>query len=63
MMFETLEVVWPLDVARRIQLVTPHLDRGIALLQRLDEQRRIAAGVEAILSRIQTAVLTVGPML
>jgi DNA-binding CsgD family transcriptional regulator/uncharacterized protein YhfF len=63
MMFETLEVVWPLNVARRIRLVTPHLDRGIALLQRLDEQRRLAAGVEAILARIQTAVLTVGPTL
>jgi uncharacterized protein YhfF len=28
MKFETLEVVWPLNVARRIRLVTPHLDRG-----------------------------------
>jgi len=58
MMFETLEVVWPLTVAQRIRLVAPHLDRGIALLQRLDEQRRMAAGVEAILARIETAVLT-----
>jgi DNA-binding CsgD family transcriptional regulator/uncharacterized protein YhfF len=63
MMFETLEVVWPLNVARQIRLMTPYLDRGIALLQRLDEQRRIAAGVEAILARVQTAVLTVGPTL
>jgi len=60
-MFETLEVVWPHEVARRIRLVTPHLDRGIALLQRLNEQRSIAEGLEAILARIQTAVLTVGP--
>jgi len=55
-MFETLEVVWPLDVARRIQLVTPHLDRGIAMLHRLNEERRAAAGLEAVLARIQTAV-------
>ena len=60
-MFETLEVVWPQEIARRIRLVTPHLDRGIALLQRLNEQRSIAEGLEAILARIQTAVLTVGP--
>jgi uncharacterized protein YhfF/DNA-binding CsgD family transcriptional regulator len=60
-MFETFEVVWPLGVARRIQLVAPHLDRGIALLRLLDEERRIAAGVEVILARIRTAVLTTGP--
>ena len=42
--FETLEVVWPKEIARRIRLVTPHLDRGIALLQRLNEQRSIDRG-------------------
>ena len=60
-LFETLEVVWPQEIARRIRLVTPHLDRGIALLQRLNEQRSIAEGLEATLARIETAVLTVGP--
>ena len=32
--FETLNVVWPYDVAQRIRLVAPHLDRGLALLHR-----------------------------
>jgi uncharacterized protein YhfF len=61
--FETLEVVWLEDVVRRIRLVAPHLERGIALLQRLNEQRSVADGLEAILGRIQTAVLTVTPTL
>lgn len=61
--FESLEVVWPAEVAHRIRLLTPHLDRGIALLQRLNEQRSIALGLESILARIQTAVLTVTPAL
>jgi DNA-binding CsgD family transcriptional regulator len=56
-------VVWPYEIASRIRLVTPHLDRGIALLHRLNEQQGIADGLEAILARIQTAVLTVGPTL
>jgi uncharacterized protein YhfF len=34
--FETLEVVWPKEVARRVRLVTSHLDRGVSLLQRLE---------------------------
>ena len=55
--FETLEIVWPYDVARRIRLVTPRLDRGNALLHRLNEQRNLNEGLEAILSRIETAVL------
>jgi uncharacterized protein YhfF/DNA-binding CsgD family transcriptional regulator len=59
--FETLEVVWPYDVAQRIRSVVPHLDRGIALLERLKEQQSKANGLEAILARIATAVLTVGP--
>jgi hypothetical protein len=57
--FETLEVVWPKEIVRRIRLVTPHLDRGIALLHRLNGQRSKTEGLEAILARIQTAVLTV----
>ena len=61
--FETVEVVWPPDIARRIRLVTPHLDRGIALLQRLETQRGITEGMGAILGQIQTAVLTLGPTL
>ena len=36
--FETLEVVWPTDKARRVRLVASHLDRGVTLLQRLNEQ-------------------------
>ncbi len=60
-LFETLEVVWPLGIARRIRQVAPYLDRGIALLRQLDEQRRMAATLEAVIARIQTAVLTVGP--
>jgi uncharacterized protein YhfF/DNA-binding CsgD family transcriptional regulator len=60
-LFETLEVVWPRKIARRIRVVTSHLDRGIALLQRLNEQRSKIDGLEAILARIQTAVLTIGP--
>jgi uncharacterized protein YhfF/DNA-binding CsgD family transcriptional regulator len=60
-LFETLEVVWPLGVARRIRQVAPYLDRGIALLRQLDEQRRMAEALEAVIARIQTAVLTVGP--
>jgi DNA-binding CsgD family transcriptional regulator/uncharacterized protein YhfF len=61
--FETIEVVWPLDIARRIRLVTPHLDRGIALLQRLEQQRSTTEVIEAILRRMETAVLTLGPSL
>jgi DNA-binding CsgD family transcriptional regulator/uncharacterized protein YhfF len=57
--FETLEVVWPTEIVRRIRLVTPHLDRGVALLHRLNGQRSRTEGLEAILARIQTAVLTV----
>ena len=60
-MFETLEVVWPSEVARRVRLVSPLLDRGIALLRRVAEQRDRMVGLEAVLGRIQTAVLTVGP--
>lgn len=59
--FVSFEVVWPADVARRIQLLAPHLDRGVALLRRMREQRSIASALEAILARIQTAVLTVTP--
>ena len=61
--FETVEVVWPLAVARRIRLIAPHLDRGFATLQRLEEQRGVTEGIEAILRRIQTAVLTLDPAL
>jgi uncharacterized protein YhfF/DNA-binding CsgD family transcriptional regulator len=60
-MFETLEVVWPRGVAHRIRQVAPYLDRGIALLRQLSQQRRMAVALEAILARIQTAVVTVGP--
>jgi uncharacterized protein YhfF/DNA-binding CsgD family transcriptional regulator len=59
-MFETLEVVWPLGIAHRIRQVAPYLDRGMALLRQLGEQRRMAAALEAVLARIQTAVVTVG---
>jgi uncharacterized protein YhfF/DNA-binding CsgD family transcriptional regulator len=59
-MFETLEVIWPEEIARRVRLVTSHLDRSIALLGRLNEQRGRADSLETILSRIQTAVITVG---
>lgn len=59
--FETLEVVWPTEIARRVRLVASQLDRGVALLQRLNEQQHYADTLEAVLARIQTAVLTVGP--
>jgi uncharacterized protein YhfF len=59
--FETLEVVWPKEIARRVRLVTSRLDRGISLLQRLDDQQHDTDNLEAVLARIQTAVLTVGP--
>jgi DNA-binding CsgD family transcriptional regulator/uncharacterized protein YhfF len=61
--FVSFEVVWPEKAARRIQLVASHLDRGIALLQSANEQRSVTEGLEAILARIQTAVLTVTPTL
>jgi DNA-binding CsgD family transcriptional regulator/uncharacterized protein YhfF len=57
--FVSFEVVWPKEAAHRIRLITPQLDRGIALLRRLNEQRTVADGLEAILSRIETAVFTV----
>ena len=60
-MFEEFEVVWPDSVARRLKLVVPQLERGFALHQRLDEQRAATEGLEAVLGRIQTAVLTIGP--
>jgi uncharacterized protein YhfF/DNA-binding CsgD family transcriptional regulator len=59
--FETVEVVWPHETAKRIRLVAPGLDRGLALLKGLNERRNLIDGLEAILSRVQTAVLTVGP--
>jgi uncharacterized protein YhfF/DNA-binding CsgD family transcriptional regulator len=59
--FETLEVVWPKQIARRVRLVTSQLDRGISLLQRLNEQQYSTDSLEAVLARVQTAVLTVGP--
>lgn len=59
--FETLEVVWPLEVAERIRLITPHLDRGLALLRRAAEQGGVAAGLEAVLTQVLTAVMVVGP--
>lgn len=59
--FETLEVVWPDAVARRIRLVSTHLDRGAALLNRLAAQNDAIGRMEAILTRVETAVLTVGP--
>jgi uncharacterized protein YhfF/DNA-binding CsgD family transcriptional regulator len=62
-MFETVEVVWPNEIASRIRLVAPHIERGVALLHRLARQSSISQRLEAILSRIQTAVLTVGPTL
>jgi uncharacterized protein YhfF/DNA-binding CsgD family transcriptional regulator len=58
--FETLEVVWPKEVARRVRLVSSQLDRGISLLQRLNEQQHNTDNLEAVLARIETAVLTVG---
>jgi uncharacterized protein YhfF/DNA-binding CsgD family transcriptional regulator len=57
--FETLEVVWPREVARRTKLVASHLDRSIAALHRVDHSDGAAA--EAILAQVHTAVLTVGP--
>jgi len=59
--FETLEVVWPTEIARRVRLVASHLDRGISLLKSLNEQQHYADTLEAVLARIRTAVLTVGP--
>jgi uncharacterized protein YhfF/DNA-binding CsgD family transcriptional regulator len=59
--FETLEVVWPTEIARRVRLVASHLDRGISLLKSLNEQQHYSDTLEAVLARIQTAVLTVGP--
>jgi DNA-binding CsgD family transcriptional regulator/uncharacterized protein YhfF len=56
-LFETLEVVWPLEAAQRVQLVVPHLERSFDARQRLDEQRN---GLEAVLDRLQTAVMTLG---
>ena len=59
--FVSFEVVWPDEVARRIRLIAPQLERGIAMLCHLNEQRSISEGLEAILSRIETAVLTTTP--
>jgi DNA-binding CsgD family transcriptional regulator/uncharacterized protein YhfF len=56
-LFETLDVVWPLDVAKRLELVVPHLERSFEERQRLDEQR---SGLAAVLERLQTAVFTLG---
>lgn len=40
--FVSFEVVWPDKIARRILLITPLLDRGIALLERMTAQRTAA---------------------
>jgi DNA-binding CsgD family transcriptional regulator len=56
-LFETIDVVWPLEVAERLRLLIPLLERGFDTRQRLDEQR---AGLEAVLERVRTAVFTLG---
>ena len=58
-MFESFEVVWPFNVAQRLKLLTPYLERGFALRQRLDEAHAGANDFEALLARIETAVLTI----
>lgn len=55
--FETLEVVWPPAAARRARLLAPRLEQGIALLRRLEKARDLSA----VLARVETAVMTVGP--
>ena len=58
-MFETLEVVWPLQVAERLRLLTPLLDRGAEFVRRVAKQRDFIRGLEAVLARLQIAVITV----
>jgi uncharacterized protein YhfF/DNA-binding CsgD family transcriptional regulator len=57
--FEPFELVWPFNVAQRVKLLTPYLERGFALRQRLDEAHAAANDFEALLARIETAVLTI----
>lgn len=56
-LFETLDVVWPLEVAERLELLIPLLERSFDARQRLDEQRD---GLEAVLERVRTAIVTLG---
>ena len=58
-MFESFEVVWPFNVAQRLKLLTPYLERGFALRRRLEETHAAANDLEAVLARIGTAVLTI----
>jgi DNA-binding CsgD family transcriptional regulator/uncharacterized protein YhfF len=58
-LFENIEVVWPTGVARSIRRLTPYLERGAALLDRLEEQRATAGTLESVMAQLQTAVLVV----
>jgi uncharacterized protein YhfF/DNA-binding CsgD family transcriptional regulator len=59
--FETFELVWPPAAARRARLLAPRLEQGLALLRRLEEARAVARDLAAVLARVGTAVMTLGP--
>jgi uncharacterized protein YhfF/DNA-binding CsgD family transcriptional regulator len=56
-LFETFDVVWPLEVANRLALLVPLLERSFDVRERLDEW---VNGLEAVLNRVQTAIFTLG---
>lgn len=59
--FETFEVVWPPAAARRARFLAPQLDRAFGLKRRLEAAEAALRDTAAILARVESAVITVGP--
>jgi uncharacterized protein YhfF/DNA-binding CsgD family transcriptional regulator len=58
-LFENLVLVWPSGIARHIRRAAPYLDRGAALLDRLEQQGGAVRALEGVLAQVQTAVIVV----
>lgn len=58
-LFENIEVVWPHEVASQIRRLTPFLDRGVALVNRLERQDASLVVLDGIMAQLQTAVVVV----
>lgn len=60
-MFETFEVVWPHRIAERVRLLDAHFQHGLDLLRQSQRLRARQEDMDAVLARIETAVLILGP--
>jgi DNA-binding CsgD family transcriptional regulator len=58
-LFESFEVVWPHATAQRLKRLDAHFQRGLNLLQQLDNDRAVLRNVEAVIAQIETAILII----